>query len=244
MPKTKKKASKVRHFQDSWTFKYGVIKKGDQTMCFLCSTTISTKTENVKRHFSTIHKDLSNKSEETIKITLEHKLSKYKSTLSNQTNSLHQFTYTANSIVTSSFSVTKCIVKHGKPLSDGEYLKEAFLACSESLFEGFVNKDKILQRIKNVSLSRNTIKDRVERIEKDRREQLQSGLRSASNFSLALDESNDVSSQARLAIIARYSDETGMREELIKLMTLTKKTRGNAFLIFYAYNLQNNNKEI
>ncbi|GFU29226.1 uncharacterized protein TNCV_4467801 [Trichonephila clavipes] len=43
----------------------------------------------------------------------------------------------------------------------GRVLKEAWLACAPSLFDDFDNKDKIIQRIKDVPLSRNTMKDRI-----------------------------------------------------------------------------------
>jgi hypothetical protein len=42
----------------------------------------------------------------------------------------------------------------------GEFLKEAWLARASSLFDDY-NKDKIIQRIKDTPLSRNTIKERI-----------------------------------------------------------------------------------
>jgi len=43
--------------------------------------------------------------------------------------------------------LSNTIAQHGKPLSVGEYLKEAFKNCSEFVFEDFVNKNDILKRI-------------------------------------------------------------------------------------------------
>jgi hypothetical protein len=47
--------------------------------------------------------------------------------------------------------------------------------------------------------------------------QLKGDLNNCKYFSISLDETTDVTSNARLAIIARYSDGLTMREELIKL---------------------------
>ena len=45
-------------------------------------------------------------------------------------------------------------------------------------------------------------------------------------FSICFDESTDVTSAARLAVIARFPSGNIMKEELISLMTLPEKTRG------------------
>ncbi|GFW02182.1 general transcription factor II-I repeat domain-containing protein 2A [Trichonephila clavipes] len=60
-----------------------------------------------------------------------------------------------------SYSAANAIAQHGKPFQEGEFLKEAWLACAPSLFDDFDNKDKIIQRNKDVPLSRNTMKDRI-----------------------------------------------------------------------------------
>jgi hypothetical protein len=51
-------------------------------------------------------------------------------------------------------------------------------------------------------------------------QQLIRHLNSCDFFSISLDETTDATSNARLAIIVRYSDVITMREELIKLATL------------------------
>lgn len=61
---------------------------------------------------------------------------------------------TANPTTCASFVAAQEIVKHGRPFTDGEYLKETFIKISEHLFPDFKNKDEILQNIKNMPLSR------------------------------------------------------------------------------------------
>ncbi|GFV97727.1 uncharacterized protein TNCV_2313121 [Trichonephila clavipes] len=61
--------------------------------------------------------------------------------------------------ISASYSAANAIARHSKPFQEGEFLKEVWLACVPSLFDDFDNKHKIIQRIKDLSLSRSTIKD-------------------------------------------------------------------------------------
>ncbi|XP_042206313.1 uncharacterized protein LOC121855442 [Homarus americanus] len=57
----------------------------------------------------------------------------------------------SSNLVAAGFEVSKVIAQHGKPLSDGEYIKEAWLECAPFLFDNLSEKDKIIQRIKDLS---------------------------------------------------------------------------------------------
>ena len=63
----------------------------------------------------------------------------------------------SSNLVAASFEVSKVIAQHGKPLSDGDYIKEGWLECAQFLFDNFSEKEKITQRIKDLSLSRKTV---------------------------------------------------------------------------------------
>ena len=56
--------------------------------------------------------------------------------------------------------------------------------------------------------------------------QLQTDLALADFFSICLDESTDVTSQARLAVFVRFVRVNIMKEELRKLITISTKTTG------------------
>ena len=45
--------------------------------------------------------------------------------------------------------------------SDGQFIKQAWLECAPVLFENFNEKEKIIQRIKEIPLSRSTVKIRI-----------------------------------------------------------------------------------
>jgi hypothetical protein len=87
-----------------------------------------------------------------------------------QTNSLMKFVSSNSNIVTAIFAVSNVlnvIAKRGKPFCDGEYMKDLMLETASFLFDDFFNKDKIMQRIKDLPLTRNTVKDRILKIAED-----------------------------------------------------------------------------
>ncbi|GFV56644.1 SCAN domain-containing protein 3 [Trichonephila clavipes] len=107
-----------------------------------------------------------------------------------------------------------------------EFLKEAWLGCMPSLFDDFDNKDKIIQRIKDVPLSRNTMKDRILKLAENVTDQQKNDINSAPFISLCLDESIDITKSARLAVFARYCVGNIIKEELIAITSLLIITKG------------------
>lgn len=105
-------------------------------------------------------------------------------------------------------------------------MKTAFLITSEKLFDDFSNKQQIINRIKDLPASRNTVKDRIIKISEDVSKQLKSDLDNVGMFSICLDESTDVTSQARLAVFVRCACGNIMKEELVSLLSLPTTTTG------------------
>ncbi|XP_072006342.1 general transcription factor II-I repeat domain-containing protein 2-like [Engystomops pustulosus] len=211
-----------RSFQEAWTESYGMIERNGKALCVLCNESVVCRTSSVRRHFDTNHKTVAELEETERKKFLEGQLRKHHSQHLSFTNYLSKTNY----LTAASFKMSLCIAKHGKPLSDGEIVKEALLSGSNSLFHDFQNKDKISQRISEMPLSRNTVKDRVQRMASDVSQQLTTDLQKAACYSMCLDESTDINNHARLAIILRYAVGDNMREELVKLASLPKRTQG------------------
>ncbi|GFV96756.1 uncharacterized protein TNCV_3388491 [Trichonephila clavipes] len=136
--------------------------------------------------------------------------------------------YVSKSCQTSaaSYSAANTIARHGKLFQEGKFLKEAWLACTPSLFDDFDNKYKIIQRIKDIPLSRNTIKDRILKLEENVTDQQKKDINSAPFISLRLDESIDITKSARLAVFARYWVGNVIKEELIAITSLLTTTKG------------------
>ena len=60
-----------------------------------------------------------------------------------------------------SFVAAQERARHGKPFTDGDYIKELFIKISEHPFLYFKNKSEIIQKIKDMPLSAKTVKDRT-----------------------------------------------------------------------------------
>ena len=77
-----------------------------------------------------------------------------KSIFKSWTNSVNSSTY-------ASFVAAQEIARHGKPFTDGDYIKESFIKISEHLFSDFKNMSEIIQKIKDMPLSAKTVNDRT-----------------------------------------------------------------------------------
>ena len=110
--------------------------------------------------------------------------------------------------------------------TDGDYIKEVFVNCSEVLFEDLPNKKVILSRIKNLPVSSRTVERRVEDMAANVKIQQAVALKSVKTFSVALDESVDINDIPRLAIIARYCTDDDEQEELCCRSPMYGSTKG------------------
>ena len=114
------------------------------------------------------------------------------------------------------------IAKASKPFSEGEFVrtcitKAAELVCPESR-----------QALANISLSRPTVTERVEELSSDLRSQLKEKIKSFIAFSIALDESTDVTDTAQLAIFIRGVDAAlNVTEEFVSVVPMTDTTTAN-----------------
>ncbi|GFU67949.1 SCAN domain-containing protein 3 [Trichonephila clavipes] len=202
--------------------KYSMINKGDKAVCVLCSGTVVCRTSSVKRHFETNHKSFCEKSEPEQKELIASAIK------DRNKQSTSTFKYVRKNCHTSaeSYSAANAIARHGKPFQEGEFLEEAWLACAPSLFDDFDNKDKIIQRSKDVPLSRNTMKDRILKLAENVTDQQKNDINSTPYISLCLDESIDITKSARLAVFARYCVGNIIKEELIAITSLLITTKG------------------
>ena len=159
------------------------------------------RTSSVKRHFETKHqedfKDNADKTE-----TIKKALSDY----GKQRNTMVEFTTVKNYATEASYEIANCIAKHGKPFTDGEYIKKAFESTADVLFDGLPNKETIKSRIKEIPTSARTVQCRVEDMAENVNSQQTAGLKDATVFSVAMDESVDVNDMPRLAVMAKYCD--------------------------------------
>jgi len=105
--------------------------------------------------------------------------------------------------------------------SDGEFVKKCIVAAIEKLIPEKVSD------CKEISLSRQTVTRRITDIGNDVFNQLQHEVKRFRYFSLAMDESNDVTDTAQLLIFVRGIDDNfNVTEELASLESMHGQTTG------------------
>ena len=214
----------VRVFQKYRTEKFGVIKKDNKALCIFGFETVVCRTSSVKRHFESVHNNISNKTEEEKRELISSTFSKTKKQADNFMNFISG--RSSSNLVTAGFAFSKVIAQHGKPFSDEDYIKEAWLECAPFLLDNFSEKEKIIQRIKDLSLSRKTVKDRILKLKSDTTKQLTQDLSSCKFFSICIDESTKITLSARLAIFSRFCKGDELCEEMVALLTLLEPSTG------------------
>ncbi|XP_073687696.1 general transcription factor II-I repeat domain-containing protein 2A-like [Garra rufa] len=124
-------------------------------------------------------------------------------------------------VIRTSFVVSELIAKKLKPHSDGEFVKECLVAAAELLAP---EKVKLFQ---SVSLSRRTVTEQITDMAQDIETTLNDTGKKFQFFSLACDETTDITNTAQLAIFVRgITDEFETTEELLSLQAMHGTTKG------------------
>ena len=99
-------------------------------------------------------KDTETKHEKTVKTeAIEKAISCY----DKQINVLKQLSASKNNPTETSYKLALCIAKHGKSFTDEDFIKAAYLECSEVLFDGKSNKHMIISTVKDTPVSARTM---------------------------------------------------------------------------------------
>uniref|UniRef100_A0A8D2J826 Uncharacterized protein n=1 Tax=Varanus komodoensis TaxID=61221 RepID=A0A8D2J826_VARKO len=228
MDKTKKRkiSEENRMFNGTWVDSFAFT--ADETglpVCLICGEKLANnKKSNVARHFQNKHTAFAEKypdGDERKKAISELM---QKADLSK--NHFKKCIKPANSTTYATFVAAQEIDRHGKPFTDGDFIKESFIKISEHLFLDFKNKSEIVQKIRDMPLSAKTVKDRtIQMAENITRQQIKD-INSAVVYSIACDESKDKGDIEHIALFCRYVNSDGPQEEMIELIPLKGQTQG------------------
>ena len=113
------------------------------------------------------------------------------------------------------------IAKSSRPFTEGLFIKECLVKVSDILCPG---KKKLFE---GISLSPNTVASRVTDLVANVEKQLVATAKDFESFSIALDESTDVSDTPQYAVFIRGVDcSLNMTEEFLELIPLKGTTTG------------------
>lgn len=208
-----------RNFQECWEEKYFFVENRSAALCLICRDTVKIlKDYNLNRHFTTKHSEWSKFSEEVRK----QKLLNLKKCLENERMVFKRPQQDASAIVRASFQVSQLIGQEMRSFSDGEFIKNCMIRVAQEICP---EKVKLF---KQVSLSRPTVTRRIEHISDKIVVKLDELIQNFKFFSLAFDESTDISDTAQLSVFIRGVDESfNIHEEPLDLIPMKDSTTGN-----------------
>uniref|UniRef100_A0A3Q2PF54 HAT C-terminal dimerisation domain-containing protein n=1 Tax=Fundulus heteroclitus TaxID=8078 RepID=A0A3Q2PF54_FUNHE len=179
-------------------------------MCLVCLETLSAlKDYNLSQHYNTLHKVKFEKYAGAARTAVVADL---KSKVCKQQHSFTKATTCQESAITAFYDVALKLARAKKPLSDGEVVKR----CAVKTAKAF--GDNIAKNFEAVSLSQRTVTRRIVDIHDH----------DCKYFSLALDESTDVTDVSQLLVFARtIVNAFDVHQELLKLASLHDTTKGS-----------------
>ena len=128
----------------------------------------------------------------------------------------------ADNLLRASYIVSEKIAKHSKNYSDGEFVKDCLIVVAGCLCP---EKRKDFD---NISLSRRTITRHIEELATNIESTLKELASKFVYYSLAIDESTDITSTAQLAVFVRGIDqEFNITEEMLGLQAMKDTTTGD-----------------
>ena len=208
-----------RQFQEKWELQYFFVEHRGIPTCLICTDKVALHKEyNIKRHYSTKH------AEEYAKYLGDERedwVAKLKTCLLRQQDFFKKASKESEAAVKASYVVSEMIAKAGKPFTDGEFIKQCMLQAAS-----IVCPEKKAQ-FSNISFSANTVAERISDMSGNIYDQLREKAKHFHSYSLALDESTDVTDTAQLAIYVRGVDNNfEVMEELLTVIAMHGQTTG------------------
>lgn len=157
------------------------------------------KEYNIRRHYETHHSEKYDGLQGQLR---RDKINELLAGLRKQQSTFIQSREVSEAAVKASYLIASEIALASKPYSDGDFVKRCMMKAAE-----LVCPEK-RQAFANISLTRNTIAERISELSADLDSQLKQRVKSFIAFSVAIDESTDITDVAQLAIFIRGVDET------------------------------------
>ena len=188
-------------------------------LVLFCSATLSnSKAFNVKRHYDALHQ---HKYDKTVGKLREDSVKKLRNSLGVQQSVFKKLIDENENAITACYVVAEKVARFSRPFTDGEFAR----VCIQDVANVMVPKQAHL--FEKISLSRTTIARRIEETGENIYEQLQSKADIFEYFSLAFDESCDMSDTAQLSVFIRaVAKDRSVHEDHVGLIPLHFTIRG------------------
>ncbi|XP_025412437.1 zinc finger BED domain-containing protein 5-like [Sipha flava] len=197
------------------------VNNEERPQCVICYEILSNesmKPAKLRRHLQTRHTDYLTKSKqffESKAAELEQSKKLIKKTAIGTNN---------ERAVTASYQVSLLVAKSGKPHT---IVEELILPAAKIMVSAMLG-DKASNELSTVSLSNNTVKNRIVEMSENIKEQLISNIKTSKFYSLQLDESTDICNDANLLAYVRYENHNTITEDFLFCISLPSNTTDGA----------------
>lgn len=213
-----------RVMQEKWKISYFFAEVNGKPTCLICNQIIAVSKEyNIRRHYTSTHASkydvYSGKLREEKVKTLEQSLKRQQSVYQR----VHEASDTA---VRASYRIAREIAVSSKPFSEGDFIKKCMMMAAEDICP------EKRRSFANISLSRNTVAERINELSENLNSQLKEKVAKFVAFSVAIDESTDITDIAQLAVFIRGVDENmQVTEEFVELVPMKGTTTGDDIFV-------------
>lgn len=215
-----------RKFHDEWETDFFVTEYKSNAICLLCRHEFTQfKKYGIERHFKTNH-IAANEKWPLSSTKRTDEILRLKKELTSEQKVFKRFTSTNELILRASYDISFEIARRGKPYVDGEFHKELMQSTVQTLCENWddATKTTLLDNIKKMPLSHQTVSRRVNEIGADLEANLKKELEECESFSIALDETTDIKGEAQLMFWVRYVIGDRIEENILALISLPEHT--------------------
>ena len=188
-------------------------------MCLICGKNISvSKFFSVKRHYKTLHEA---KYAGFVGKSRKDSVKRLESSLSAQQNTFTKVVKQNEKSVIASYVVAKKIARSARPFTNGEFVRECMQEVAKVIIP---DKSRLFE---DISLFRNSIARRMEDIGEDLSEELSSKTSKFQCFSLAFDESTDMTDTGQMLVFIRgVTEPLFVHKDFLELVFLRGTARG------------------
>lgn len=156
--------TECRIFQEKWTTSYLFTEIHGKPLCLVCLQQVSVLKEyNIRRHYETLHGEKYNSLQGQLR---REKINELLVGLRKQQSTSTQSREVSEAAVKASYLIASEIALASKPYYDGEFVKTCMMKAAE-----LVCPEK-RQAFANISLTRNTIAERISELSADLDNQL------------------------------------------------------------------------
>ena len=240
-PKKRKLEEEKREFQENWENDFFHVNDGGKPTCIICHKQCSAvKTYNVKRHYETMHKAEFEGVTGVVRTTVfaqlkaawqtvrerevhERKVSKAFPLPPHSITFLKNcsFKQAKEAQVRASYEIAMALAEELKPHSEGPFIKKCLDTVAKNICPEYAPD------FEKIPLSRPTISSRMDKISDNLEDQLKEKIQTFDCYSLALDESCDITGTSQLAVFIRGVTSDGeVSQYFLTLFPMMGQTRG------------------